>query len=182
MKQVRRSLVTGVLKAFVLPFFILLSVSANAGLIHTIEFSVSDFPFGPITGTFSGIDENNNGKILADEISHFLIEYDTCSGCPGPEYVISSLDLEPILFQQFGFDITNRTLKFQVKQGAIRFDFNTDRNQIAFYDDYTEGGTLKRECLLNCSLVVSTVPEPSTLAIFALGMIGLASRRFKKQS
>ena len=27
-----------------------------------------------------------------------------------------------------------------------------------------------------------TVPEPSTLAIFALGMIGLASRRFKKQS
>lgn len=29
---------------------------------------------------------------------------------------------------------------------------------------------------------VTSVPEPSTLAIFALGMIGLASRRFKKQS
>jgi len=29
---------------------------------------------------------------------------------------------------------------------------------------------------------VSDVPEPSTLAIFALGIIGLASRRFKKQS
>jgi hypothetical protein len=28
----------------------------------------------------------------------------------------------------------------------------------------------------------ASVPEPSTLAIFALGMIGLASRRFKKQS
>jgi hypothetical protein len=28
----------------------------------------------------------------------------------------------------------------------------------------------------------SSVPEPSTLAIFALGIIGLASRRFKKQS
>jgi len=28
----------------------------------------------------------------------------------------------------------------------------------------------------------TNVPEPSTLAIFALGMIGLASRRFKKQS
>ena len=28
----------------------------------------------------------------------------------------------------------------------------------------------------------SNVPEPSTLAIFVLGMIGLASRRFKKQS
>jgi len=29
---------------------------------------------------------------------------------------------------------------------------------------------------------VSSVPEPSTLAIFALGIMGLASRRFKKQS
>ena len=28
----------------------------------------------------------------------------------------------------------------------------------------------------------SDIPEPSTLAIFALGMIGLASRRFKKKS
>jgi len=28
----------------------------------------------------------------------------------------------------------------------------------------------------------SEIPEPGTLAIFALGMIGLASRRFKKQS
>lgn len=29
---------------------------------------------------------------------------------------------------------------------------------------------------------ISTVPEPSALAIFALGLMGLASRRFKKQS
>jgi hypothetical protein len=29
---------------------------------------------------------------------------------------------------------------------------------------------------------VNSVPEPTTLAIFALGMIGLASRRFKKPS
>ena len=30
------------------------------------------------------------------------------------------------------------------------------------------------------SNIIASVPEPSTLAIFALGMIGLASRRFKK--
>jgi hypothetical protein len=29
---------------------------------------------------------------------------------------------------------------------------------------------------------ITDVPEPSTLAIFALGLIGLASHRFKKQS
>lgn len=32
------------------------------------------------------------------------------------------------------------------------------------------------------SFIVNEVPEPSTLAIFALGLLGLASRRFKKQS
>jgi hypothetical protein len=32
----------------------------------------------------------------------------------------------------------------------------------------------------NLSLSTASVPEPSTLAIFALGMIGLASRKFKK--
>jgi hypothetical protein len=31
------------------------------------------------------------------------------------------------------------------------------------------------------AMVAKEVPEPSTLAIFVLGMIGLASRRFKKQ-
>ncbi|AAZ25965.1 DVUA0089 family protein [Colwellia psychrerythraea] len=36
--------------------------------------------------------------------------------------------------------------------------------------------------LLNISSTASQVPEPSTLAIFALGIMGLASRKFKKQS
>jgi hypothetical protein len=31
-------------------------------------------------------------------------------------------------------------------------------------------------------VLISNVPEPSTLAIFVLGIMGLASRRFKKQS
>jgi hypothetical protein len=34
----------------------------------------------------------------------------------------------------------------------------------------------------NFSFNTAEVPEPSTLAIFALGIMGLASRRFKKQS
>lgn len=36
--------------------------------------------------------------------------------------------------------------------------------------------------LLYRTAMAAPVPEPSTLAIFALGMMGLASRRFKKQS
>ena len=46
----------------------------------------------------------------------------------------------------------------------------------------TYGVALYRSDRMGVAMVANEVPEPSTLAIFALGMIGLASRRFKKQS
>jgi len=62
---------------------------------------------------------------------------------------------------------------------------NTIANGWLFWDaDITANNTRlvanQVDFLLNGS--ATDVPEPSTLAIFALGMIGLASRRFKKQS
>jgi hypothetical protein len=54
------------------------------------------------------------------------------------------------------------------------------------YTGYNDGSysTNKNNTLRFASALVrsNVVPEPSTLAILALGMIGLASRRFKKQS
>ena len=47
---------------------------------------------------------------------------------------------------------------------------------------YTFVNGLGRNYSYNVSVDVQNIPEPSTLAIFALGMIGLASRRFKKKS
>ena len=44
------------------------------------------------------------------------------------------------------------------------------------------GGSIENSSATQLNIVSSIVPEPSTIAIFALGMIGLASRRFKKQS
>ena len=52
-----------------------------------------------------------------------------------------------------------------------RFAFRTPTNAQQFYIN---------ALAVDASHV--TVPEPSTLAIFALGIMGLASRRFKKQS
>ncbi len=72
---------------------------------------------------------------------------------------------------------------------------NIGQRMNAFYKDYTGGtytynGRLRAnynefETLLTVAAIsvdTNEVPEPSTLAIFALGMIGLASRRFKKKS
>jgi hypothetical protein len=47
---------------------------------------------------------------------------------------------------------------------------------------FIANGTSNRAYWDNIEVNRVSVPEPSTLAIFALGMIGLASRRFKKQS
>jgi hypothetical protein len=50
------------------------------------------------------------------------------------------------------------------------------------YDQINTAGVGLGNGSIEWTLVKATdVPEPSTLAIFALGMIGLASRRFKKQ-
>jgi len=48
----------------------------------------------------------------------------------------------------------------------------------AFYVSYTLSGTPSEPSVVD----PKPVPAPTTLVIFALGMIGLASRRFKKQS
>jgi hypothetical protein len=52
-------------------------------------------------------------------------------------------------------------------------DVNTAGEDVSNHHENTIGGVYVRS---------TSVPEPSTLAIFALGMIGLATRRFKKQA
>jgi hypothetical protein len=56
-------------------------------------------------------------------------------------------------------------------------------SSIAVSDDYSEGGS-RADAQIGFMLYRDAVQvnAPATLAIFALGMIGLASRRFKKQS
>jgi len=53
------------------------------------------------------------------------------------------------------------------------------------YNILTGGDTvysLNGKTSVASEVITSSVPEPSTLAIFALGLVGLASRRMKKQS
>ncbi len=74
-------------------------------------------------------------------------------------------------------------------------DTSTDSGALSklswhMHDDYTAGYRVGNYFSNNSGAFekvvfrasATNVPEPSTLAIFALGMIGLASRRFKKQS
>jgi len=49
-------------------------------------------------------------------------------------------------------------------------------------EDTVDVDNLSYQLAAGVFLVQVSVPEPSTLAIFALGMIGLTSRRFKKSN
>ena len=75
-----------------------------------------------------------------------------------------------------GAELSSHALGFDGLSAGLTF-----ANDKLYYYDHNSGSgsTLSAYSLQSNS---QEVPEPSTLAIFALGMIGLASRRFKKQS
>ncbi len=61
---------------------------------------------------------------------------------------------------------------------------NGTRSINMYYRDVMGGNKYTRISFTASNIVTSNVevPEPTTLAIFALGLMGLASRRYKKQS
>jgi hypothetical protein len=67
-----------------------------------------------------------------------------------------------------------------IGDGSEASSFNGNRNNL-YYDGLISNVKLWDESI-SAQAVRAEVPEPSTLAIFALGMIGLASRRLKKKS
>jgi hypothetical protein len=74
-----------------------------------------------------------------------------------------------------GYDLTTSIEFSSSVDGFPEGEVMTTAGEVLF----TGAGNYERGSF---QAIVSSVPEPSTLAIFALGMIGLASRRFKKQS
>jgi len=84
----------------------------------------------------------------------------------------------------FGNDLNNDTL---YNHAAVWDDYIQGSGNLS-YGGYTElmgDSNMSSEKVENMGVALVRdsieVPEPSTLAIFALGMIGLATRRFKKQ-
>lgn len=83
-------------------------------------------------------------------------------------------DVTQVGYQQF--DGTNTTTKVFSVTGAVFDSF-----QIREFGSNSEWLWLD-QLAVKYEPSVESVPEPSTLAVFALGILGLASRRFKKQS
>ncbi|WP_159822808.1 PEP-CTERM sorting domain-containing protein [Colwellia sp. 20A7] len=150
---------------------LVLSVSgfANAGLISVV-FDVTNFD--DEIGSFSGTDVNNDFILSLDELSAF----NWTSSNHG--YVIDEVsDLDG-----FGdFDLLTNTwidngIGWVNSSNDAYYTWNNRSNSIS--SSWAQIDIVSVNSVGPVSSV--NVPEPSTLAIFALGIIGLASRRFKK--
>lgn len=164
---------------------LVLSVSgfANAGIIaYDFEFQLNGGTY--LTGSFTAEDLNLDNIIIDDELI-------------GLSFYNASFSLDNYVFNaaisdNFNFDINANEFLL----GGDSFEGNGQRwNFGATGFGFTAGsacaGLVLDGSFQGCDAVpatnifqvvsVASVPEPSTLAIFALGIMGLASRRFKKQ-
>ncbi|MFT7009759.1 MAG: hypothetical protein ACJAXJ_004311 [Colwellia sp.] len=93
---------------------------------------------------------------------------------------LGAMDSYTFQYKAFELDtwttLTTKTFAVDNSRTALFLKNNNNPSQASF--DYFYVGTDSRDA----STQFAEVPEPTTLTIFALGMIGLASRRFKKQS
>ena len=87
---------------------------------------------------------------------------------------VTSYDINGVMLETFGKTTSTATYSFNTAT-----DIYSIKTDLGFPNDNLEADWWYG--ITSIDYKVSEVPEPSTLAIFALGMIGLASSRFKRQ-
>jgi hypothetical protein len=183
------------LKAALVGLFLTVSSLASAALIiqnqnvstnsfsHT--FSAFDSSLGNLESVTFSFDVSLVGTIFDDDCSSFS----DCDGTRTLDLTFNGLSKQSAVF------IDNNEFNFALSLNIadiVSFDTGDFANWTALGnvlvssscsgDCYNEIGNSTQTGTVSLSYEYSEVPEPSTLAIFALGLMGLASRRFKKKS
>jgi hypothetical protein len=135
---------------------------SNSGVVNVVSHTDGTL-LGDITLDFStaGITSFNNYFVGYDSTENVLIATSLTTA--------SIFELDGSFLGSSTIGSSARSNYYQGYTNGQLFVQSTSNGTFKGYDLFADGPT-------------NSVPEPSTLAIFALGMIGLASRRFKKQS
>jgi len=179
------------INAVILSFFLSIIAASNtayAGLItetqnqsvagqdFTFSFNVSDWVLGSssgltleVRGDFSQYNSTEGFRVTVEGVDFGTWTYQTSDST-----ILYTQDTAT-LFKTFDFSsiITDDLLNDDVLEFSVKFSYFVDVG----YNQSSLVPHVKSTFVYNSV----DVPEPSTLAIFALGMIALASRRFKKQ-
>ena len=136
-------------------------------------------PNGIFAGLWEDLDSNN------DTTGNMF--YQTIGSAGSREFIVGFYDIAHYPtgnLVNFEMIIHEGSNNLEIQYGSLA---NEDIHTIGIENyDGTSGEQFYRETNISQFsntgvLFQATVPEPSTLAIFALGVMGLASRRFKKQ-
>lgn len=148
---------------------LLLSLNANADLI-TVEFQITNY--NSEMGTFTGVDIDNNDLLTFDE----LTDFDWSSIAFG-HFITNVSDLA-------GFGDFNILTNTWIPNGTSWLN-STDNAYFTWNDRANSVNSSWAEVSIVSTSVVPngnsvSVPEPSTLAIFCLSVMGLVLRKAKK--
>lgn len=159
-----------------------------SGLVQNFEFGFSWDPQNPLASSGSRSNSNDQSGPFYSFVSMFGHTY---RGSEGNLYADWTLLGSRAIFGPID---TNTNKANLLSVWSLRDISNVnccdfrDTATVSLNEDYLSRFNYYRNsigvALTRISTVPSTslpVPEPSTFAIFALGMVGLASRRFKKQ-
>jgi len=168
---------------------------ANAGIILS-DFSMSSnhlsfSVYGTVdkVGTsyksqimFGLVDNNDDWMTSYDAGSSSWVEGVSNSGTISSTYSLSGSWTDSILTSGGPQWNIGDTMDISFNFVGVFNTANFDINNFGMSAGLNQNGNIVPAELNLIDGISHDVPEPSTLAIFALGMIGLASRRFKKQS
>ena len=168
-------------------------ITINSSTVAGIQSGASYSLLSPLTGRYplifdagGGFDSSWLHSYNTVGTSALLINFDT---------TVSAFAFETNYYMGLGF-----TLQANNSDGTTSIESYTGLNNTLNFFGFTsdknvtsieilgngDGGVGPNNFALDNfqfgGVAHTQVPEPSTLAIFALGLIGLASRRFKKQS
>jgi hypothetical protein len=170
------------------------SASAHAGLIYQFTFSHTiNNVQGTTTGKIYGLEDNTTGEAtdIKLESTHSIwsrSDLSAWNSFRSNEYTMENGELTKFNMAYIDYNHLSGlgVQRYQINMTYGRDNIGEDLGELKFTQSYfniVQSLSGSGPLFITAFTPTETeVPEPSTLAIFALGMMGLASRRFKKQS
>ena len=143
--------------------------------ISTITLNFIDIP--PLSSSESDVNGTSHMKVFTNSSSSLTFLFDSAITVFGADF--RSLNDSVVRTRLL---VAGEVIDLPIAAGSGEFSFFGFTSDIAFTSVTFQGVMGDVYGIDNVSYSATDVPEPSTLAIFALGLMGLASRRFMKKS